>query len=72
VIFGNVAHRFSAYAKAGISDGTSFEARGVITTQFVKTLGGWKISAMAWDDERPGLSIAGFDRTHRFSQGPPK
>ena len=72
VIFGNVAHRFSAYTKAGISDGTSFEARGVITTQFVKTLGGWKISAMAWDDERPGLSIAGFDHTHRFSQGPPK
>jgi hypothetical protein len=28
-----------------------------ISTQFVKTTAGWKISAMAWDDERPGLSI---------------
>ena len=57
VIFGNVAHRFSAYAKSGTSSGTSFEARGMISTQFVNTPGGWKMSAMAWDDERPGLSI---------------
>jgi hypothetical protein len=70
VIFGNVAHRFSAYAKSGISSGTSFEARGVITTQFIKTLGGWRISAMAWDDERPGLSIVGFDPTQRLSKPP--
>jgi hypothetical protein len=57
VAFGNVAHRFSAYAKSGISSGTSFDARGMVTTQFIKTPGGWKMSAMAWDDERPGLSI---------------
>jgi hypothetical protein len=57
VIFGNVAHRFSAYAKSGTSSGTPFAARGMVTTQFVNTPGGWKISAMAWDDERPGLSI---------------
>ena len=57
VIFGNVAHRFSAYAKSGTSSGTSFAARGMITTQFVNTPGGWKMSSMAWDDERPGLSI---------------
>ena len=53
VVFGNVAHRFSAYAKSGTSGGTSFEARGMITTQFVKTPDGWKMSSMAWDDERP-------------------
>ena len=58
VIFGNVAHRFSAYAKSGTSGGKPFDARGMITTQFVNTPSGWKISAMAWDDERPGLSIA--------------
>jgi len=58
VIFGNVAHRFSAYAKSGTSGGQSFEGRGMITTQFVNTPGGWKMSAMAWDDERPGLAIA--------------
>jgi hypothetical protein len=59
VFFGNVAHRFSVYAKSGTSSGKSFEARGMITTQFISTPGGWKMSAMAWDDERPGLSIDG-------------
>lgn len=56
-IFGNVAHRFSAYAKSGTMKGVAFEARGMISTQFVLTPRGWKMSAMAWDDERPGLSI---------------
>jgi len=57
-IFGNVAHRFNSYAKSGIVKGVSFAARGMISTQFVQTPAGWKISAMAWDDERPGLSIS--------------
>jgi len=57
-IFGNVAHRFSAYAKSGMSSGVPFEAQGMITTQFINTPAGWKMSAMAWDDERPGLSIS--------------
>jgi len=56
-IFGNVAHRFSTYAKDGTMKGVAFEARGMISTQFVKTPSGWKMSAMAWDDERPGLSL---------------
>jgi hypothetical protein len=64
VIFGNVAHRFSAYAKSGISSGKSFVARGMITTQFVNTPSGWKMSAMAWDDERPGLSIDEWTEPH--------
>ena len=58
VIFGNVAHRFSAYAKSGISSGVPFEAQGMITTQFINTPHGWRMTAMAWDDERPGLSIS--------------
>lgn len=58
VIFGNVAHRFSVYAKSGTSGGKPFEAQGMVTTQFVYTSAGWRMSAMAWDDERPGLSIA--------------
>ena len=57
-IFGNVAHRFNSYAKSGTVKGVSFAARGMISTQFVQTPAGWKISAMAWDDERPGLSIS--------------
>ncbi len=56
-IFGNVAHRFSAYAKSGAMKGIAFESRGMISTQFIVTPVGWKMSAMAWDDERPGLSI---------------
>jgi hypothetical protein len=56
-IFGNVAHRFSAYAKSGTLKGVPFEARGMISTQFVLTPDGWRMSVMAWDDERPGLSI---------------
>jgi len=56
-VFGNVAHRFSAYAKSGIMKGVPFEARGMVSTQFINTPSGWKMSAMAWDDERPGLSV---------------
>jgi hypothetical protein len=56
-IFGNVAQRFSAYAKSGVQKGTAFEARGMIATQFILTPAGWRMSAMAWDDERPGLAL---------------
>src|SRR6476646_6732673 len=56
-IFGNVAQRFSAYAKSGITNGLPFAARGMIATQFIRTPAGWKMSAMAWDDERPGLML---------------
>jgi len=56
-VFGNVAHRMSTYFKRGVQGGTAFEARGVISTQFVFTPNGWRMSAMAWDDERPGLAM---------------
>jgi hypothetical protein len=56
-IFGNVGHRLSTYGKRGTMNGVDFEARGVISTQFIRTPNGWRISAMAWDDERPGLTI---------------
>jgi hypothetical protein len=49
--FGKVAHRFSTYEKRGVRDGAAFAARGRIATQFVRTPGGWRITAMAWDDE---------------------
>jgi hypothetical protein len=51
-VFGNVAHRFSRYSKSGVRDGTAFTGQGMITTQFVLTPHGWRISSMAWDDER--------------------
>jgi hypothetical protein len=56
-IFGKVAHRFNSYAKSGTAKGVPFSARGMVSTQFIETPAGWRISAMAWDDERPGLSI---------------
>ena len=56
-VFGNVAHRMSTYSKRGVQGGAAFSARGVISTQFVLTPGGWRMSSMAWDDERPGLTV---------------
>lgn len=64
-VFGNVAHRFSSYSKSGTLNGTAFSARGMISTQFVNTRDGWKMSAMAWDDERPGLALAARFETAR-------
>ena len=56
-VFGDIAHRFCRYAKAGVQDGVPFTARGMKTLQFVRTPVGWRISAAAWDDERDGLDI---------------
>src|SRR5262249_33552247 len=56
-LFGNVAHRFSGDAKRGVLNGEAFATRGVIATQFVRSLAGWRISTMAWDDERDGLTV---------------
>jgi hypothetical protein len=50
--FGSVAHRFSSYTKTGVRDGVPFTGHGMISTQFVRTPHGWRISVMAWDDER--------------------
>jgi hypothetical protein len=55
--FGNVAHRLSTYDKRGMQDGVAFSATGIITTQFIATPAGWRMAAMAWDDERPGLDV---------------
>jgi hypothetical protein len=51
-IFGNVAQRFSLYEKHGIRDGKPFTTRGMKSFQFVQTPEGWRIAAVAWDDEK--------------------
>jgi hypothetical protein len=56
-VFGNVAHRLSTYEKRGLLNGSTIDARGAISTQFVRTEDGWRMSSMAWDDERPGLTL---------------
>lgn len=56
-VFGNIAQRWSIYEKSGVLDGKSFHTKGMKTIQFVKMNEKWHISAVAWDDERDGLSI---------------
>ncbi len=56
-VFGDIAQHFCRYAKAGVQDGKPFTGRGMKTIQFVRTGAGWRISAAAWDDERPGVPI---------------
>jgi hypothetical protein len=54
---GNVAGRCSLYAKSGVLDDVAFSTRGIKNLQFVRWNGEWRISALAWDDERPDLHI---------------
>jgi hypothetical protein len=56
-VFGSTAHRESRYEKAGVQSGVPFGAQGVIFTQVVLTASGWRMSSMAWDDERAGLAL---------------
>lgn len=51
-LYGDIAHRFGGYAKSWLQNGIAFEGKGMKTLQFVRTLAGWRISAVAWDDER--------------------
>ena len=50
--YGDIAHRFGGYAKSGVQNGIAFEGKGMKSIQFVRTGEGWRISAVAWDDER--------------------
>ena len=36
-VFGNVAHRLSGYEKRGAMNGERIDARGAISTQFIRT-----------------------------------
>jgi hypothetical protein len=57
-VFGDVAQHFCSYAKSWSQDGEAVTGRGMKSIQLVRTADGWKISAAAWDDERPGLTLA--------------
>lgn len=57
-IFGHIAQRMSVYQKSGQHEGEPFETRGMKIFQFVLTRDGWRISAMAWDDESDVLKIS--------------
>lgn len=51
-LFGDIAQHFCGYAKSWVQDGQEISGAGMKTLQFVRTDGGWRISAAAWDDER--------------------
>lgn len=55
-VLGNIAQRVSTYAKSGVLRGVPFAERGVKVFQFVRTGAGWRIAAVAWDDERPAAT----------------
>jgi hypothetical protein len=57
VVFGDIAQHWCTYAKAGVQNGTPFATRGRKSIQLVRTSAGWRISAAAWDDERPGVQL---------------
>ena len=50
-IAGKIAQRFSRYEKRGFFCGKDFDQKGNKLFQFVKTLEGWKISSVVWEDE---------------------
>lgn len=51
-VFGDIAQWFGGYAKSGVLDGAPYAGRGTKSVQLARTAGGWRISAVAWDDER--------------------
>ncbi len=51
ILAGNVAQRMSTYRKTGVLDGARFDTTGIKTFQFVRMPEGWRISAVAWDDD---------------------
>jgi len=51
-ILGNVAQRVSQYRKFGVMSGERVDGKGVKVFQFVRTAAGWRLSALAWDDEQ--------------------
>ncbi len=51
-IFGNIAQRFCLYEKSGKLNDVYFESRGMKTIQFIKINEEWKMSSVAWSDEK--------------------
>ena len=50
-IIGQIAQRKSNYQKMGNLNGTYFVEKGTKMFQFIKTLTGWKITSVIWEDD---------------------
>lgn len=58
-IFGNIAHVWSAYEARNAPDDAVPERRGINSIQLYRDAPGrWRITAMIWDNERPGISVS--------------
>lgn len=51
-VYGDIAHHWCTYAKEWVEDGKQVTGSGAKSIQLVRTEPGWRISALAWDDER--------------------
>ena len=49
-IVGHIAQRHSKYQKTGDLNGTHFIENGTKLFQFIKTINGWKINSLVWED----------------------
>ena len=67
-VFGAIAQRFCIYKKSGVMAGKKFEVYGKKTIQLIKVGERWRISAVAWDDEREGLQVE--DRKNKCADKP--
>lgn len=65
-IFGNIAQRICIYRKSGLLSGVAFTTFGIKTIQFVNTEDGFRMSAVAWDDEREGFAPDSFLKEKGF------
>lgn len=61
-LFGTIAHAWSAYeARDWLDPAAAPERRGINSIQLTKDPElGWRIIAMIWDNERPGLALNPF------------
>jgi len=58
-LFGNIAHVWSAYEARAALDDAEPERRGINSIQLLRDPDrGWRIVAMIWDNERPGISVS--------------
>ena len=49
-IVGHIAQRHSNYQKTGNLNGGHFVENGTKLFQFIKTINGWKINSLVWED----------------------
>ena len=50
IISGHIAQRHSKYRKRGNLNGIAFDENGTKLFQLIKTIDGWKIAALVWED----------------------